>query len=144
MSYAFKLSCTLPCAPEAVYDAWLTSSSHGAMTGGAAKTSKKVGADHTAWDGYITGKNVELTPGRRIVQSWRTREFPDDHPDSTITLTLSPVKSGTRMTLSHSGVPDGQTSYEQGGWRDHYFTPMKAYFAEGAAKAKRASTKDEA
>ncbi len=129
MSYDFKLSCILPAPPEAVYEAWLSGPAHGAMTGGKATASKRIGAAFSAWDGYITGKNIELVTGKRIVQSWRTSEFADDDPDSTIAVVLTPVKAGARLTLSHSDVPDGQTSYEKGGWRDNYFEPMKAYFA---------------
>jgi hypothetical protein len=73
------------------------------------------------------------------VQSWRTTKFTDAHEDSTITVMLAPVKSGTRLTLRHANVPDGQTSYQKGGWRDHYFRPMQAYFAkQKPAKAKAA------
>ena len=61
------------------------------MTGAKAKASKKVGAAFSAWDGYIVGKNVELVPGKRIVQSWRTSEFGPNDPDSTITVTLAPI-----------------------------------------------------
>jgi activator of HSP90 ATPase len=129
MTYDFKLACTLPAAPEAVYDAWLDSAAHTAMTGGAAKISKRVGGAYSAWDGYITGKTLELIPGKRIVQSWRTSKFTASDPDSTITVELEQTKAGTRLTLIHRGVPDGQTSYENGGWQDNYFTPMKAYFA---------------
>ena len=51
------------------------------MTGGDAEVSERVGAAYSAWDGYITGRNVELVPGRSIVQTWRTSEFADDDPD---------------------------------------------------------------
>ncbi len=129
MTYDFKLSCTLPASPEAVYDAWLDSACHGAMTGAPATIGKRVGEPYAAWDGYITGTTLELVPGRRIVQSWRTSEFADADPDSTVAVDLEPTKTGTRLTLTHSGVPDGQTDYENGGWRDFYFSPMKAYFA---------------
>ncbi len=81
MSYDFELSCTLPASPEAVYEAWLSSAAHGAMTGAKTKASKRVGAAFSAWDGYIVGKNIELVPGKRIVQSWRTSEFGADDPD---------------------------------------------------------------
>ena len=100
------------------------------MTGGKAEASKELGAGHSAWNGYITGVNIQLLPGLRIIQTWRTSEFPPEHPDSTITVDLNRVKSGTKLTLWHNGVPDGQTSYQQHGWRDHYFEPMRAYFAE--------------
>jgi uncharacterized protein YndB with AHSA1/START domain len=134
MTYDFKLSCTLAAPPEAVYDAWLDSAAHGAMTGGGAKIARCVGGAYSAWDGYITGKTVELVPGKRIVQSWRTTEFADHDPDSTITIELKPAKTGTRLTLTHGGVPDGQTSYENGGWQDNYFAPMKAHFARTKTK----------
>jgi activator of HSP90 ATPase len=144
VSYDFKLSCTLPAPPQAVYDAWLDSAAHGAMTGAGATASTEVGAAFSAWDGYIVGKNLELVPGKRIVQSWRTSQFGADDPDSTITVTLAPIAAGARLTLLHEGVPDGQTSYERGGWRDNYFEPMKAYFRRrDAAKSKPARSKKE-
>jgi activator of HSP90 ATPase len=129
MTYDFKLSCTFTASPETVYDAWLDSAAHSAMTGAAAKVEKRVGGAHSAWDGYIAGRTLELIPAKRIVQSWRTTQFTGADPDSTITVELAPTKAGTRLTLTHSGVPDGQTGYENGGWQDFYFAPMKAYFA---------------
>jgi uncharacterized protein YndB with AHSA1/START domain len=136
MTYDFKLSCILPASPEAVYDAWLDSAGHSAMTGAPATIGNRVGEPYAAWDGYITGKTLEVEPGRRIVQSWRTREFGAADPDSRVAVDLEPTKIGTRLTLTHSGVPDGQTGYENGGWRDFYFSPMKAYFARENLKAK--------
>jgi activator of HSP90 ATPase len=130
MPYRFKLTDVIPATPSEIYDTWLSSRGHRAMTGGKAKQSTKVGASVTAWDGYISGKNLMLVPGKRIVQSWRTTRFTGEHKDSRITVTLKPLKDGTRITLVHSGVPDGQTSYEKGGWQSHYFEPMKAYFAK--------------
>ena len=129
MTYDFKLSCTLPASPEVVYDAWLDSAAHSAMTGAGAKIFNRVGGAYSAWDGYITGKTVDLIPAKRIVQSWRTTKFGANDPDSTIIVELAAAKTGARLTLTHGGVPDGQTSYENGGWQDNYFAPMKAYFA---------------
>ncbi len=138
MTYDFKLSCTLPASPVAVYDAWLDSAAHSAMTGAEAKVEKRVGGVHTAWDGYIAGRTLELIPAKRIVQSWRTTRFTTADPDSTITVELAPTKTGTRLTLNHSGVPDGQTGYENGGWQDFYFTPMKTYFGRERSTGKPA------
>ena len=73
MAYDFKLSCTLPAAPEAVYDAWLDSAGHSAMTGAPPRSAKRVGDAYTAWDGYITGKTLELV--REAHRPGRTSEF---------------------------------------------------------------------
>ena len=32
MTYDYRLSCTLPASPDAVYDAWLDGAGHAAMT----------------------------------------------------------------------------------------------------------------
>jgi len=130
MPYAFTLTTTVPASAQEIYEAWLDSLAHSEMTGSEAVMSDEVGAEVAAWDGYITGRNLELVPGERIVQSWRTTEFEDEHEDSILTVTLEEVEDGTLLTLVHSQVPDDQTSYEEGGWQEHYFEPMKAYFAE--------------
>src|SRR5208337_3952403 len=70
-----------------------------------------------------------LVPGERIVQSWRTTQFTDEHEDSIITVTLEPVEGGTLLTLIRSNVPGDHKSYEQGGWQKHYFGPMLVYFS---------------
>ena len=85
---------------------------------------------------------MELVPGERIVQSWRTQDFTDEHEDSIITVTLEEVAEGTLLTLVHSNVPKEQTSYERGGWQEHYFDPMQEYFAKRAGgKSKKAKVK---
>jgi uncharacterized protein YndB with AHSA1/START domain len=132
--YAFTLTTTIPASAQEIYDAWLDSFTHSEMTRGEASMSDEVGADVSAWNGYITGHNLELIPGERIVQSWRTTQFTDEHEDSIITVTLEEVQGGTLLTLVHSNVPDGQTSYELGGWREHYFEPMMDYFGQSKRK----------
>ena len=81
MPYSYTLSTVIPASPAEIYRAWLDSVAHSEMTGGEATMSDQVGADVSAWDGYITGRNLELVPGERIVQSWRTTEFDDEFED---------------------------------------------------------------
>ncbi len=144
MSFKFTVSDIIPAKPRAIYDAWLDSKAHGLMSGGKAKASAKVGAAFTAWDNYISGTNLELMRGKRIVQSWRSAEFAAGDKDSKLTITLKPVAGGTRLTLLHSRIPDSQKNggYKEG-WVESYFDPMKAYFA-GAAKPKAKKRKSKA
>src|SRR6185369_2290437 len=104
------------------------------MTGGGATADRNVGGQYTAWDGYVKGVNLELQPGRRIVQSWRTQDFPDGSADSRIEVLLEAADGGTRITLNHTEIPDGQAGEYEEGWRDHYFTPMRKYFASASAE----------
>jgi uncharacterized protein YndB with AHSA1/START domain len=129
MPYTYTLTTVIPATPEEIYQAWLDSVAHSEMTGGDANISDEIGAEFSAWDEYIKGRNLELVPGERIVQSWRTDEYGDEHADSTVTITFEEMGDGTLLTLVHSNVPDDQKDYEEGGWESNYFEPMKVYFA---------------
>ena len=126
---SLELTVILPGTPDRIYEAWLDSRGHAAFTGSAATIDPIVGGTHSAWDGYITGKNLALEPGRRIHQTWRTTEFPDDAADSSLELLFEAADGGTRLVLRHTNIPEGQSEQYQGGWRDYYFNPMQEYFA---------------
>ena len=128
MSEKLKLSIELPASPEAVYHAWLDSDEHAAFTGSPAHIDPSVGGKYEAWDGYISGITRELQPPHRIVQTWRTTEFPEKAPDSLLEVLLEPAGNGTRLTLVHTEIPDGQSEEYEQGWQDYYFEPLKAYF----------------
>ncbi len=134
MGYGFELSDDIPATPQAVYDAWMSSTGHTAMTGSPAVVDPQVGGAFEAWDGYIVGRTLALEPGRRIVQSWRTSEFSEDEEDSQIEVVLEPVEKGTRITIRHTDVPDGHLSYERDGWEERYFDPMRRYFSSAGAR----------
>jgi activator of HSP90 ATPase len=124
----------IPGTPKQIYDAWLDSKGHAALTGGgSASVDPRPGGRFTAWDGYILGTTLELHPDRRIVQAWRTTEFPEGSPDSRLEVLLEPAEGGTRVTFRHSGIPEGQGPEYAQGWLDYYFEPMKRYFADMAA-----------
>jgi uncharacterized protein YndB with AHSA1/START domain len=128
---SLKVSAVIPASPEAVYAAWLSNKEHGAMTNtSAARISARAGGKFTAGDGYMWGMTLELDPPKRIVQAWRTTEFPDEAPDSRLEVILEEAKGGTRITIIQTEIPGGQGSSYRQGWIDYYFTPMKQYFAE--------------
>ncbi len=130
MKNGFKISAVIPAAPAEIYKAWLSTKGHTAMTGSTAKVDGKIGGKFTAWDGYIFGATLELIADQFIVQAWRTSEFPDEVPDSLVEISLKETKGGTKVTLTHSQIPDGQVDAYWQGWDDFYFTPMLAYFTK--------------
>lgn len=127
MTIEFTLTAEIPASPQDVYAAWLDSEGHSAMTGSPAHASPHLGDPFDAWDGHISGRNRELEPGRRIVQSWRAKDYADTDADSQIEVILEPTDRGTRLTITHSNVPENQTGH-QSGWVTHYFEPMQNYF----------------
>lgn len=127
---SLKMSVTLPVKAEKLYKAWLSSKEHAAFTGGGAKVSDKVGGKFTAWDGYILGKNLELKANKKIVQSWRTSEFPEDAPDSTLEISFEEKNGQTKLNLHHYDLQKGDAKKYRDGWRDYYIEPMKHYFGK--------------
>lgn len=127
-TYDFEVSAIVPASPVRVHATWLSSSGHTAMTGADAEIDPRVGGDYEAWDGYITGRTLALDPGRRIAQSWRTEDFTEEDLDSEIEVPFELVDEGTRVTIRHSNVPTRQREYEEGGWEENYFVPMREYF----------------
>lgn len=127
MSIQFEVIAQIPGLPERLYHAWLDSAEHSAMTGSPAEVSNEVGTAFSAWDGYISGVNLALEPGRRIEQSWRTTEFTPDDEDSILEVIFEPDGEQTQITLRHSNLPAHGLQYQQG-WVEAYFEPMQSYF----------------
>lgn len=120
----------IPATPDEVYEAFMDAKKHTAFTGSKATCNPKGGGHFTAWDGYISGKNIELEKGKKIVQEWKTTEWPKDYPPSRLELSLNKVKDGTEISMKHSNVPSEQAEDIKQGWIDFYWEPMKAFFAK--------------
>jgi uncharacterized protein YndB with AHSA1/START domain len=132
---SIRVSGVIPASAERIYEAWLSGDEHAAMTGSAAAIEPHVGGKHSAGDGYISGETLELSPDRRrIVQAWRTTEFPADSPPSRLEVLLEPVSGGTNVIFVHSEIPEGQGSRYEEGWIKFYLEPMQKYFGEGKGK----------
>jgi uncharacterized protein YndB with AHSA1/START domain len=125
-----RVATTFPADPADVYQAWITGTLHAEMTGAAATSEATKGGAFTAWNGYINGTHVALEPGKRIVQRWRTTDFPANAPDSTVEIRLSKAGKQARFTLLQSDIPDGQSDQYAEGWVSHYFDPMTSYFSK--------------
>src|SRR5262249_49363378 len=66
-------------APQAVYELLMNSKKHSLLSGEKAVISTKVPGKFTAWNGHITGFNLALKPGAKIVQAWRATGWWPDH-----------------------------------------------------------------
>jgi activator of HSP90 ATPase len=140
MLESFEISAVLSATPKRLYEAWLSSKEHTAMTGGQASIEPQVGGKHYEWDGYIRGVNLELEPYKRIIQSWRSDEFPEGSQDSRLEVRFETIKGGTKLTLIHSDIPEGQGDSYKSGWDENYFQPMKKYFKPAKKAAAKTTT----
>jgi uncharacterized protein YndB with AHSA1/START domain len=115
---------------ERLYRAWLDSDEHSAFTSNVAEIEPVVGGVHSAFDGYASGQNLALDPNRKIVQTWRTSQFPPGAPDSHLEVSFEDTLGGTLVTVLHTGIPSGQSDQYRDSWLKHYLAPMKSYFAK--------------
>jgi activator of HSP90 ATPase len=114
--------------PVQIYDAYLDPRKHSEFTGAEASCDPMVGGAFSAWDGYITGRILELSKARRILQEWKTTEWPEGYPPSILELTFRAMDEGTEVMMVHSNVPSQQVDSYQQGWIDYYWNPLKEYF----------------
>ena len=130
MAESFEISTFFPAiSAEQIYKAWLDSEEHSAFTGTLAQIDPGVGGKFTAWDGYIHGKTLETEPFQRILQAWRTTEFPEHSSDSRLEILIEEVDNGAKVALIHNDIPDGQGDDYRQGWEEYYFKPMQRYFS---------------
>lgn len=116
-------------SPGEVYSVFMDSVRHAEFTGSEASIDNKVGGSFDVWDGYASGKNIELIPGQKIVQSWRANDWPEGQ-ESEITINLTPFDEKTRLLFTQKNIPDDFVADIEEGWRDYYWEPLKEYFEE--------------
>jgi activator of HSP90 ATPase len=119
---------TINASPAAVYDVLTSSEKFGQMTGGrAASISTEEGGKASMFGGDIQARNVELIPGRRVVQAWRSGAWPEG-VYSIVRFELSPEGQGTKIVFDQTGYPAGAQDMLSGGWTEMYWNPMNALF----------------
>jgi activator of HSP90 ATPase len=114
--------------PKEVYEAYVDPKKQSDFTDSPAKGEPVVGGKFTAWDGYISGKFLELEEGKKVVQEWISTDFPENASPSRLELTFRAVPKGTEIVMVHSNVPKDQEAETAEGWTEFYWEPLKEYF----------------
>ncbi len=125
--------------PKHVYDALMDSAAHAEFTGAPANISADVGGEFTAHGPHISGTNLALEPGRRIVQRWRVANWPTGHY-SVVHFTFEPAQEGTLLRFVHQDIPSDRAKEIDVGWMEQYWKPLKKYLS-ASAKPKTAAAK---
>src|SRR5271157_114682 len=123
-----KQTIVIDATPDEVYEAYTDPGKHSEFTGSPATGKVKISGRFTAWDGYISGRFLELEKGKKVVHEWKTTEWPAGYPPSLVKLTLKPKGKKTELTMVHSKVPAEQAGNYAEGWTDYYWEPLKKHF----------------
>jgi len=123
-----EIAITLPTSPSILFNAWINSKEHSAFTGDSASCSNQEGGKFLIANEYISGRNLELNYPNRILQSWKTKDFPESAENSFIEVFFTDSTKGCRLKIKHSNIPEGQGEKYKEGWKEFYFKPMKEYY----------------
>jgi activator of HSP90 ATPase len=110
----------LPAPAEHLYAIYLDPALHAAVTGAPVTVGADSGALFRAFDGQISGTMLSVVAPRLIVQSWRSINFGDADPDSTLTLAFVPEGKNGRIDLIHVDVPEQDYQGVTEGWQKYY------------------------
>ncbi len=127
----------IPASPAQVYAVLADAEALSGLSGMSGLTGRSEGEEFSAFDDHVTGRQIELVPGERVVQAWR---FPVWDPGrySIVQFTLAPEDGGTRLAIDQDGEPDGPDALGcHRTWHDHldanwptfYLTPLTKHFS---------------
>jgi len=122
-------------SPNKIYELLMESRKHKSLSGEKANISRKIGGKFSAWNGHITGFNLVLKPGRKIVQAWRATGWWPEHYSIAI-FDIQKAKLGAKLRFTQIGVPPHRYSGHYRGWIEAYWTPMKEILASGKISQK--------
>jgi activator of HSP90 ATPase len=110
-----------------VYDVLTDTEQFRKLSGGMdTKISREPGGAFSLFGGVITGRQIELVPGERIVQAWRSEWAPGDY--SIARFVLKDQGSDTMIIFDHTGFPQGAAEHLATGWKEHYWDGLARYF----------------
>lgn len=117
----------LPAQAETLFEMYLDPKVHQAITGAPVVIGDERGAPFEAFNGSLTGTTIEVIRFSLIVQSWRSTEFKETDPDSTLILSFTPEGNEGRVDLIHLDVPDQDYEGVNQGWEQYYWVPWRRY-----------------
>ncbi len=116
---------TIAAKPAEVYAVLTKSERFTSMSGREAAISTEAGGPISLFGGHILGRNIELVPGKRVVQAWRSKEWPEG-VYSIVRFELTADGNGTKIAFDQAGYPADAQTHLDDGWHKMYWTPMQA------------------
>jgi len=118
---------TIKTSAKKVYDALTDAKQFSAFSGGApAQIDTKAGGSFSCFGGHIIGRNIELVPGKRVVQAWRSVKW-SDGIYSIVHFELHEEGGSVKIVFDQAGFPEEAGPHLEGGWTKMYWEPLKAY-----------------
>ncbi len=134
----------IPATPAAVYSVLTDGNRFSAATGQPARVTDREGDAFSLFGGRVEGRQVELVPGRRVVQAWRFGAAHDSPWEqgvySIVRFTLAAEDGGTRFAIDHDALPEEWRDHVDAGYPTFYQEPLTRYFGRPRTTTERSAT----
>jgi uncharacterized protein YndB with AHSA1/START domain len=113
--------------PDLVFDYFTRPEALVRWMGDRAVVDPKPGGEFTLWfdERCVQGQYVEVDRPRRLVITWGRRGSREMPPfSSTLEVNFTPEGGGTRVSIVHSGLPEGERPRHELGWQ-HYLRRLQ-------------------
>lgn len=121
MDFEYKMEITAD--PEEVFAALTNPFQIELWSGYPADMKAEEGYVFSLWEGDITGVNLEVVPGKLLVQEWF---FGEQEKQSIVRITLKKEGARTLVGLTHTHIPEDVYEEITGGWKEYYLEAIKA------------------
>jgi len=115
------------CPPGEMYECLMDQGRMSMFTQSNCRISREVGGEFTLFGGSVSGTQLELVPGEKIVQSWRFDNWPAGQ-FSTVTISLNEGGRGCKLSLKQVGVPLDEIERVKFGWENQFWSRIKQCF----------------
>ena len=113
-------------SPESIYNAITKEDQINKWTKGEAKMGITEGSEFSMWDGQIKGKNLSFELNKKLVQQWY---FDEGKTESIVSILIEKDENGSKISLSHTHIPNEMYESFRRGWQESYFEPLAEYLS---------------
>lgn len=116
---------------QKLYNLLLDEELYSEFAGSPVSVSSDPNGTFEVFDGYCSGYNLELIPGKKIVQAWNFQEdgWPEDHYSKCTFEFKDDAKGGCVLYFSQTDIPAHKVHSLSEGWNTYYWEPMKKLIA---------------
>ena len=120
---------TISASARQVYKALTDAKTFSAVSGGApTEIEASPGGGFSLFGGQISGRNIELVPGKRVVQAWRAGNWAEG-VYSIARFELTEEAGKTTIAFDQAGFPDEARPHLEGGWAKMYWEPLMSHLS---------------
>jgi activator of HSP90 ATPase len=125
-----KKTIAFNCSIQDLYDCLINAKKLSKIIGGKVSNPGQIKGKFSAYDDYIFGENVLLSPGKKIVQKWSCQDYPTGQFSNLTIVFKKKTDKTCEIDFSLDNVPDDL--YEDIGvlWDEMFFEPIKDYLED--------------